>query len=67
MIEFLIFSLQVLGVICLVDLMVFAMVWAVLGFKIPTRTEYREHALGAFLGVLGGVGCYILIVIVCLI
>ncbi len=66
MIEFLIFSLQVLGIICLVDLVVFTMVWAVVGFKIPTRTEYREHALGAFLGLLGGVGCYALMVIVCL-
>ena len=69
MIDFLIFLLSILGwafaAAVLLDVMVFAMVSAIVGFRIPTRTEYREHALGAFLGLLGGVGVYLLVVIVC--
>ena len=65
MIDFLVFLLYILGLVCFVDVLVFAMVSAIVGFRMPTRTEYREHALGAFLGLLGGVGVYCLVVIVC--
>jgi len=70
MIDFILLSLSFLGwllaIVVVLDVMVFAMVAAIVGFRLPTRTEYKEHALGAFLGLLGGVGFYLLVVIVCL-
>ena len=63
MLDFLILLFSLLAVICLVDIAVFALVFAIVGFKVPTRTEYRDHALSALGGVLGGVGFYFLVVI----
>ena len=63
MLDFLILLFSLLGIICLIDIAVFGLVFALVGFRVPTRTEYRDHALSALGGVLGGVGFYFLVVI----
>jgi hypothetical protein len=48
------------------DLAVFLGVFVGNGFRVPTRQQYFDNAPAVLLGLLGGVGVYCLIVIVCL-
>ena len=65
LLDFLIILFSIIGILAALDLAVFVGVFIANGFKTPTRQEYFHNAPAIALGLLGGVGVYCLVVIVC--
>jgi hypothetical protein len=63
MLNFLIILFSIIGILAVMDLVVFTGVYIACGFKVPTRQQYFDNAPAVFSGLLGGVGFYCLIVI----
>ena len=64
--DFLIVFFSIVAILVTMDLAVFLGVFVGNGFRVPTRQQYFDNAPAILLGLLGGVGVYCLIVIVCL-
>ena len=64
--DLLIIFFSIVAVLVTMDLAVFLGVFVGNGFRVPTRQQYFDNAPAVLLGLLGGVGVYCLIVIVCL-
>jgi len=64
--DFLIVFFSIVAILVTMDLAVFLGMFVGNGFRVPTRQQYFDNAPAVLLGLLGGVGVYCLIVIVCL-
>ncbi len=64
--DILVIFAAIVAILVLLDLSVFVGCFIACGFRMPTRTEYLTNAPAILSGLLGGVGLYCLVVIVCL-